>query len=842
VSLQCCRAVALMGASVALVVLAVSSARVAAAVQAPRVDGETIRRIVAGADEAAKAFFQDSRSVRLRFDYRGDFLTQQDRQSMGRWARGAGKTLADAARRLGEYCRQMEAYEGDDWDLRFGVTGVWRRAHVAAERFERLRCRVDYWLALTLEPDRRDALLGEVVDRCRKVGWVDDNAGPAANGDVDPAMALLCAQCLAQQRNDPSARQRAMKILTDLIAWYRRQRIPPDTTYFAAAIEQLGLLDWAEPGQIEDVRLALERSATADDPGILIRLAFVELRRSRPRSDRLLQGLVDRRPELAGFVGRAVLDDWVERFRLGMLTPAEVSGRTVLEQRLALERLAALPTGQAEQAGAIDAATALGLAEWLEGVMEPPGVVLLVAKARLLASVDPVGAVSAYGQAATSRRTAVDTGLGISSAQIAAMGARLAWDLYLKDMGWAGLARQALALYHRLAGRTGDVDDQLEYAYAVVLGATGDRVEATEAERILKRLRDEGGPCGLAAAVELAGRHLRSEGCGEDCRREVRRELEGLLRRPAGETAFERQARRQAVILYGRLTLAEAPESATAEAVLRLLDGLEDVDGTGGSSAPEVTDLDVAALRAGALRLLGRHPEAVAVLLRVIDAVRAGENTGTTAGPVVPIGGTVVDEIGQVLIGAVARIETWQDRPGFGSLLAGLDRLAGWVVGRMDEGDGRTVVQLAQAECLAIRAQETLTGTGNRQAPTGSSDRVAPVDPAMLVRRAAAIIEPLAGMAWANRIEWVRARARLDMARGRWAEAAGGWRRIAASLRRGGDAWAWWQARYWQTWCHVRGGGVDRDVVQHAVEVLLSSRGDCPAIWKRRLETLVAGR
>jgi len=174
----------------------------------------------------------------------------------------------------------------------------------------------------------------------------------------------------------------------------------------------------------------------------------------------------------------------------------------------------------------------------------------------------------------------------------------------------------------------------------------------------------------------------------------------------------------------------------------------------------------------------------------------------------------VADEIAALLAEASARIETWREQPSFEDFLVDLCRLAEHAASRTREAQTRDVLRLSEAECLALRGD------------TAS------------INRAAAIVEDLTQQGWSRRVELVRAQARLLTARGEWARAAECWQQIATALRDGPDAWAWWQARYWQTWCHARRPGVRDDTVRHAVEVLLSSRPDCPAFWKAYLAAL----
>lgn len=730
--------------------------------QAPQITLDDVQRVTDRADEAAEDFFARSREIRLRFHYQDRFLTERDREQMAQGARSAGETLAQAAATLQDYCRRIESYDGDDWDRRFGVTGLWRGAHTSAERFAGLACRVDYWRALTLENPARNERLADVIARCTA----------RADGQEDPAACVLRAQCLSRLANHPTARDQANRLLAEVLEAYRSERRPPDATYFHAAITRLGLLDRVDSPLIREVLTALQRTALADDMDILLRLAFLELRCVRPRSDHVLQEVLGRSPAAGSFVGRVVLDDWLDRFSRSELTGSYILDRTPLERRLALQ-----------QAAHGESSDTLALLEFLEGVLEPPSGLLLLAKAQAQRDADPVAAIMTYRRAAQVQRNRPDPDLPMTPTDIAELGARMAWQLYLKDAEHAATAADMLAFYHDLAGT--EANDELGYAYALVLHGTG---QHTRAEGLLQRIRARGGPYALAAGLELVVRRLQADDCDAACRRQAQKELERLLRQPPGPEQPQQQARAQAVVLYCRLVL-EMPDRPAAQTVLDLL-----------SRTPGLEPADAAVLRCAALRTLERHPQAAKALIDVLDSPAPA----------------VSDEIATLLTEASARIETWREQPSFADFLADLCRLAEHAASRTQEAETRAVLRLTEAECLALRGD-------------GAS-----------INRAAAIIEDLAQPAWTRRVEWVRAQARVLTARGEWTRAAECWQQIATALRDGPDAWAWWQARYWQTWCHAQRPGMDGETVRHAVEVLLSSRPDGPAFWKTRLAALAS--
>ena len=294
--------------------------------QAPQITIGDVNRVTDQADAAIEWFLGRSRDIRLRFDYADRFLTGDDREQMAQWVRSAGERLAEATETLRGYCRQIEAYEGDDWDRRFGVTGLWRKARDQAERFAWLGWRVDYWQALTLEEGSRNKRLRDIISRCI--------ARP--EGLDHPHVRLLHARCLSRLSNEATSRGRARDSLTELLDTYRAEKRPPDATYFHAAINRLDLLDHVTPASIREVLTTLQRTALAEDLEIQLRLAFLELRRTRPRSDYALQEVVQRSASARSFVGQVVLDDWLDRLSRNELTSSYVLSQGSFQRNLAL--------------------------------------------------------------------------------------------------------------------------------------------------------------------------------------------------------------------------------------------------------------------------------------------------------------------------------------------------------------------------------------------------------------------------------------------------------------------------------------------------------------------------
>jgi hypothetical protein len=100
--------------------------------------------------------------------------------------------------------------------------------------------------------------------------------------------------------------------------------------------------------------------------------------------------------------------------------------------------------------------------------------------------------------------------------------------------------------------------------------------------------------------------------------------------------------------------------------------------------------------------------------------------------------------------------------------------------------------------------------------------------------------EILSGVQCDENPDAIRAKARLAQRMGDFAEAARLWARAAQVYefaQQQERPWQWWRAKYEQLEC-AAGAGEDKEQIRHAIEVMIGSYNDIPAMWDKKLKLL----
>ena len=66
----------------------------------------------------------------MQYEYSGKFLTQEDKENLRKLAKRASDDLHTIAENLQKLKQQIEDYQGEDWDERYGVTGLWQKLSI----------------------------------------------------------------------------------------------------------------------------------------------------------------------------------------------------------------------------------------------------------------------------------------------------------------------------------------------------------------------------------------------------------------------------------------------------------------------------------------------------------------------------------------------------------------------------------------------------------------------------------------------------------------------------------------------------------------------------------------
>ena len=124
---------------------------------------EDVNRLADSATQIVTAFMQESFHLRMGYEYYDRFETDGDRETLLKLASKAADDLHRTAGRQRELKKRIEDYEGDDWEERFGSTGLWRKVAAELYRTELAICEVRYYHALACEQRGRNELLEQII-------------------------------------------------------------------------------------------------------------------------------------------------------------------------------------------------------------------------------------------------------------------------------------------------------------------------------------------------------------------------------------------------------------------------------------------------------------------------------------------------------------------------------------------------------------------------------------------------------------------------------------------------------------------------------------------------------
>jgi len=720
---------------------------------------ETISPQTAASRRIADEFMTAGIELRLGYEYGECFLRSSDQQKLLALAQKASLELQKIYESLRGKKEYIENYEGDDWEKLYGVTGLWRKIFDDAQQIRWFKCRIDYFVALASEPERKGRILRDIIADCESLDA--DSKQPEIQLIKALALMLLAG-------SDIICRDAA----GDTVETILQSCEPTDEIYFEAAILKFKLEGSANQRLLDSLTAQIVRSGCRDNFELNLKLAFLQ---SRLGNADLLAKVLTKWPTAENFVGEVILLDAAGR--LNEKAAKWLKDKSVFEIELAVK--AAHRSGAAQYRSFLKKAC---------GIEKFQTALVFYVSAEAHRQCCPDDALEYYILAAMARQQQPGESLPLEAVQIARQAAGFGYELYCKDPQYRKAAKDAVSYYCTIAGR--DVDRQIQYLYAGLLEDDGRSKKAVE---LLKKISLNGGEFSKEATFDLIVRQLRDTARESKKSNQLRQRLKDLIDSADGNGQHNQQITIDAVRLYCQLTLENRDEKSARE-VLEMLEKTAD-------SAPG-GNLNL--LRAEALQMLGRLDEAAEVLTACVKP-NSCEAAGQAAG---------------LLTEVLPVIDEYQSRQeNFGLFIENCRRLADYCVRCADEQQ-KDMIELIWAEIEIFAAD-------------GDKKRLAKVE------------EVLSRLSEGsqNNLEMLRCRARLLMAKGDFAEAAGAW---AALCRAWTDASAsamtrprrWWWAKFYEIYCWSKLPQTSRADIEHAVEVLQSSFMDIPSFWAGKIKEI----
>ncbi|MHC5061017.1 MAG: hypothetical protein ACYTFK_08025 [Planctomycetota bacterium] len=531
----------------------------------PVPDKDDVSAQAEAAHKSFQNFMRQSSVPRLEYEYKESFIDQADRGKLGELAMGSSLELEKIYNVQDGLRKRIEDYEGDDWDLLYGQTGLWRKVCADSQQTLFLKAGVDYFTAFASSGRDRERILEDIVRRCKANG---DKWGPVGH--------LLRAKTFELSGDNEAA--------TEAIDLIYNSGDLSDTVYFEAEILKSRLRRTSSSELLKRLFARADSSSCADDFELHLRLAFLALRIGEAE---LLEKVVERWPQAKDFAGRVILSGIVDRAKGGL----DAEELTIFEVQLA--------TGAARQKGAGEYKELLSRLCKVERFQSP---LLLYVAALAWTEPSPQAAVEYYLRAAKAQEKQKSGELDIEAVEIAKQGAQLAHRLYYEGSYGRGIAREMIDYYCRLGGK--EIDETIRYLSTRLLSDEG---RDGEADELLRKIARSGGKYSKQARLDLIIGELQKSPDDRSVRDRLKKELEGLISsaEPMGEQ--DRSARAEATVLYCQLLLDE-DDQGCARKVLGLL-----------SRSRRIDTERLAILKVGAFLRLNKLRDAVRELLKAAE-------------------------------------------------------------------------------------------------------------------------------------------------------------------------------------------------------------------------------
>jgi hypothetical protein len=489
-------------------------------------------------------FMQQSRWLRMKYEYSGKFLTDEDKNNLHKLAERAGCDLEAITKTQKQLKQQVEDFQGDDWDSKFGSTGLWRKLFTDLYTTTLSKCEIDFYTALTSQQPQRDEILHNILAQIVSLGQ-DYNTG------YSHFLKARALSLLAQ--TDPNYKSSAKKEFDTLTI---RSDMSP-STIFRTNIERIKLFGQTETEQSDILAEQILQSNCADDLELVLSLAFLQRKLNQPEAFKKTVKLF---PQTEDLIGSLALSELSYLIGAGQLTEQSLQQTSVFEAEFAVKT-----------AWKNEAENYKVLLDRLAGTEKFQTPLILYVSAIGFAESSPAKSVNLLIKASKLQQAQKSQNLDLQPDKIAEQAAQLAYNVFAADSNNCPLALEAFENYSKTANKK--INEELEYLYSVVLNNCG---QTEESEKLLQKIADR--PAGnrrSRATLDLIVQAMQENRYeNQDQRNKLLKQLSDLVANCTSQNEDSRQIRTEAITLYCKLLL-ESKDSLSAQKILDILTDAE---------------------------------------------------------------------------------------------------------------------------------------------------------------------------------------------------------------------------------------------------------------------------
>ena len=442
--------------------------------------------------------------------------------------------------------QKIEDYQGDDWEEKYGSTGLWRKVSANLLETTYNKCQADYYLALTEDWPEKNKILNTLLDNIKSL---EDSFN-------SPNLLILKAKTYSLLSQTKSSYDILAKKLLDTLA---KQFDIPRNISFAAEVERINLLGEKEPGHLEKLSGELMVSSWEYDAELILKIAFLQRRMGQTQG---LEKTVTTWPKIQRPLGALILEDLLNA-NLANKLDETLEKLSVIEAELA-----------AQTAWREKTENYVPLLMTLIKNQKFRTPLTLYVTATRSAQSQPIKSMKLLVEASQLQQEKQNKFLKLSASKIAEQTAGYAVPMFGLHKNQCDFAIEVFDNYKQLANNA--MDGEIQYYYVDIFENCGNTDKAQE---LLKNLAaTDGSFYGKTAKFDLIVNKINTSGSQkkltEKERLEYLEELNVLISTLNSSDKKESKLREQAIIIFCR-TLLRSGKKNDANTVLKFLDTLK---------------------------------------------------------------------------------------------------------------------------------------------------------------------------------------------------------------------------------------------------------------------------
>ena len=447
---------------------------------------DKINSLAKNSKEISNEFAQQSFELRIKYEYDNNSLTADEKRNLYQLAENASNKLEQIAENQQELKKQIEDYQGSDWDEKYGSTNLWRDLSTQLYKTKLNKCHIDFYLALTdedLQKNKANELLAEI----NELGTIHQ----AAN------LQFIKAKTLALLAKNQSVYKPLAEKQFDLVLAGDNL---PEPIFFRATLEKIKLAGKTNPEQLDELIQKLSQSNCADDLELALSLTFMQLK----YDDKAIEKTFHLWPQIENIPGSIILADLSNQLK------DEQSANKILQTtsicKAELAAMAAWKNGAENYRQMLD---------YFSKNRKFQTPLILYVTAIAFADSAPHKTVNLLLETSKSQQLQKNEKLNLTPAEIAQQAAQLAYNLFNEEKIDCSLAIETFENYRIIAN--GKIDKKLEYFYTTVLDSCG---QTEKAKKLLQKIADSNsGNYQKTAKFELAIKAIRQKQYDSPCQK-----------------------------------------------------------------------------------------------------------------------------------------------------------------------------------------------------------------------------------------------------------------------------------------------------------------------------------